>query len=286
MRERLIAMLFLAALLHAIVILGLTFSAAGHRESVPRLSVMLVTDTVPAARSNPHAAYLAQRTQLGSGNTGASGPTGSPGSSAPAGRPGAPAQSSAVGTRSGTTPHQVLTSAAGSQRRYVGNAPAARVPGTPAQQPAGRIGPLQAGRGNAPELMLRGPSRSARWVIPDTRASALAPYLAAWKSKVERIGTLNFPSAARITDVSEGPVIEVQVRADGRLVHASVQRSSGDGAIDQAALAILRLASPFDPFPARLAAHYSQLRFAYQWDFLAAQHTVAVKPSAVAPSGP
>jgi protein TonB len=70
------------------------------------------------------------------------------------------------------------------------------------------------------------------------------------------------------------------------LEHARVRRSSGDGAIDEAALAILRLASPFDPFPASLAARYSRLRFAYQWDFLAGQHAVAVKPSAAAPSGP
>jgi len=39
--------------------------------------------------------------------------------------------------------------------------------------------------------------------------------------------------------------------------------------LDQAALTILHLASPFNPFPATLAKHYSRLRFAYQWDFVA-----------------
>jgi outer membrane biosynthesis protein TonB len=33
-----------------------------------------------------------------------------------------------------------------------------------------------------------------------------------------------------------------------------VRRSSGSGALDEAALTILKLASPFDPFPADLAA--------------------------------
>jgi len=47
-----------------------------------------------------------------------------------------------------------------------------------------------------------------------------------------------------------------------------VKRSSGRKDIDQAALSILRLASPFDPFPAELRKQYDELRFAYEWQFL------------------
>jgi len=50
--------------------------------------------------------------------------------------------------------------------------------------------------------------------------------------------------------------------------HATVQRGSGYPQIDQAALDILRLASPFEPFPRRLARDYTTLRFAYQWEFV------------------
>jgi hypothetical protein len=69
--ERLTAMLLLAALLHAIVILGLTFTTIGRGGGgdTPQLDVLLVTDEVPEAQSNDAATYLAQRTQLGSGNT-------------------------------------------------------------------------------------------------------------------------------------------------------------------------------------------------------------------------
>src|SRR5438309_10830647 len=68
--DRLLTMLFLAGLLHGIVILGLTFSAsAGDRGSAPGLEVLLVSDELPEADKNPEATYLAQRTQLGSGNT-------------------------------------------------------------------------------------------------------------------------------------------------------------------------------------------------------------------------
>ncbi len=63
-------MLFLAALAHGLIILGLTFnSSLGDRNSAPGLEVLLVSDEVPAADRNDSATYLAQRTQLGSGNT-------------------------------------------------------------------------------------------------------------------------------------------------------------------------------------------------------------------------
>jgi protein TonB len=62
-------------------------------------------------------------------------------------------------------------------------------------------------------------------------------------------------------------VIEVTLGRDGRLLEATVQRGSGYPEIDQAALVILRLASPFEPFPPKLARDYTSLRFAYQWEF-------------------
>jgi hypothetical protein len=52
-------------------------------------------------------------------------------------------------------------------------------------------------------------------------------------------------------------------------------------------MGILKLASPFDPFPPDLAAEYSQLRFAYQWDFVAGSlQTGAVTVSSDTESGP
>src|ERR1700751_5350734 len=68
--ERLLTMLFLAGLLHGLFILGLTFNAAASdKDSAPGLEVLLVSDEVPEADQNPTATYLAQRTQMGSGNT-------------------------------------------------------------------------------------------------------------------------------------------------------------------------------------------------------------------------
>ena len=119
-------------------------------------------------------------------------------------------------------------------------------------------------------LVLRGKRMDgATEIVPNTRESKLAPYLNAWRTKVERLGTLNFPRYAR-NGQTGNPVLEVSLKADGTLGDALIRRSSGSKEIDQAALSILRLASPFDPFPSELRKQYQELRFAYEWQFLGA----------------
>ncbi len=277
------AMLFLTGLLHAIVILGLTFaSPRPHHDNSPQLDVMLVTNDVAEAQANEHAAYLAQRTQLGSGNTDQAVATGSPASR---GTPDTPPEVSQEPRTS-----EVLTSSApADDTRGVGrDTPQDPVAAEVMPQFTGdTAGDPRSGRGDAIELMLRGKSHSERWITPDTRASELAPYLASWKRKVERVGTINFPSAARTAKLSGSPVVEVEIAASGHLRQVKVRRSSGQGALDEAALTILRLASPFDPFPPALAAGYARLRFAYQWDFVAgALQSGAVTASSDTSGGP
>ena len=118
---------------------------------------------------------------------------------------------------------------------------------------------------------LRGPQRDELWITPDTRAATLAPYLDGWRRKVERIGTLNYPTVARVAGAARSPVVEVGIASDGKLDRVLIRRSSGNPELDQAALEILKLASPFDPFPPDLAAKYRVLRFAYEWQFSGGQ---------------
>src|SRR6201995_5449465 len=70
--DRMLTTCFLAALLHGIIILGVTFSSTSSSSSdsgAPGLEGVLVNERVPAADKKPNARYLSQRTQLGSGNT-------------------------------------------------------------------------------------------------------------------------------------------------------------------------------------------------------------------------
>jgi protein TonB len=112
-----------------------------------------------------------------------------------------------------------------------------------------------------------------RFLSVNTRQTLFAGYLADWKTKVERVGTLNFPDEARRLSMEGSPVLEVALRSDGSLAEIQIRRSSGERALDQAAIRILRLASPFDPFPRDLTDRYQILRFAYEWRFVDASLT-------------
>lgn len=267
-RERLVGMLVLAALVHALVVLGVGFAPPGKdRATGQRLEVLLVSDQLPEAPRNDNAHYLAQRSQLGSGNTQAPGaariptPPGGDG-----GDGGAPARDE------GTPAESVVTTtnpAARQQATRPDLSPAATVSLLPLGTPRlpGRVSVQAPAFDSADELALRGPAKDELFVSADTRAEELAPYLDAWRRRVERIGTLNFPSAARREGLRGSPVIEVALSSEGSLLSATIQRSSGHAAIDDAALQILRLASPFEALPAPLARRYRVLRFAYEWQF-------------------
>jgi periplasmic protein TonB len=261
--DRLTAMLFLAGLLHAMILLGVTFVAPDQGGSgAPGMEVLLVTNDIPESRRNDSAAYVAQRAQKGSGNTRRN-ITETPSSIAAAGANGTNAKDASATLRPPAGGAALTSSASDADIRYY----ASPSDSMTAQTLAASARAPRSGRGDADELVLHGVLRSDLWLSPDTRASKLAPYLDRWRRKVERIGTLNFPVAARRVGLSGSPVIEVAIRSDGRLTAATVRRSSGFAELDQAALGILKLASPFDPFPAEVATEYRSLRFSYQWEF-------------------
>jgi periplasmic protein TonB len=236
------------------------------------MKILLVSDELPEAASNPTATYLAQRTQLGSGNTRQPLAPRPPQTALPslkhAGTPlGDSLETS--GDRAGAKSERLLTTTAWiTNVRYIADSGST---GSRQDQPLLVDEPPVAHPGPVDEpgpATLQGPKRDELWVTADTRASSLAPYLDAWRRKVERIGTLNYPTAARTAADAASPIVEVGINADGTLDRAVIRRSSGNPELDAAALAILKLASPFDPFPPELAAEHSVLRFAYEWQFL------------------
>jgi len=270
--ERLLTMLFLAGLLHGLIILGLTFNAAASdKDSAPGLEVLLVSDEVPEADQNPTATYLAQRTQMGSGNSKKPvKPHNRASSLPPVHHQGSTEGDSlaTTGDQAGSAEERVLTTTGWSTRVHyladLGTSGGVRdrpllldEPQTAQPGPEDDPGPAE----------LRGPNRDELWITPDTRMSLLAPYLDAWRRKVERIGTLNFPAAARTTAATSSPMVAVAIAADGSIQSAVIRRSSGDPGLDQAALATLKLASPFDPFPPELSTKYRVLHFAYEWQY-------------------
>lgn len=278
--DRLLVMLFLAALFHMIVILGVTFAASPASDSgtLRTLEVLLVSDALPESARNDEAVYLAQRTQQGAGNArDLSRPQLPTASDAPIDLPGE-TDGQALRPRSagptGGEAEAVTSTGAASRLRFAADAQhaAALAGDVPRQLVAGTTTALPSSTDD-PELRLKGPSRRELMVTASTRTSEVVVYLDAWKHKVERVGTLNFPNQARRRAMSGNPVVEVALTADGHLADVKVRRSSGFPELDQAALDILRLAAPFEPFSRELAARHDALRFAYEWQFVRGQVT-------------
>lgn len=273
--DRMLTTCFMAALLHGIVILGVTFSGTeGERESdqAPGLEVVLVNDQAPTVKHNPQAQYLAQRSQKGTGNTLENERALIPKSSlAAAARAGVAGGDGVNMQRAGLDQgdHALLATTAQSMRILYFAAPtaaekAAELPLLLEKRPDLGMNPNDDGV----ELRMRGEAQHQLWVTADTRQSDVAVYLDAWRRKVERVGTMNFPSAARRQNLSGTPVIEVIIQSNGRLALATVRHSSGHAELDDAAIRILKLAAPFDPFPAELNAKHDEIRIAYEWQFL------------------
>jgi protein TonB len=267
--------LFLAALFHGIVILGVTFAVPMlNKQPTPSIEVLLVPASETRAADNLSAQYLAQRNQQGSGTTDEHVRPANPASSAiPAQQAGIPDGNSSEYREavSGKQSAEILSSRSekseveyrsGEDRpAQQAEAPLALAPTTPR--------PI-ATNATDDTLRLRGKRADGTFeVVPNTRESKLAPYIDAWRRKVERLGTLNFPQISR--NGAGNPILEVSIRRDGSLGDVIIKRSSGRKDIDQAALSILRLASPFDPFPQELRKQYAELRFAYEWQFLGGQ---------------
>ncbi len=281
-RERLTTTLFLAALFHGVLILGITFSApSSPLGGIPSLEVLLLVDQRPKDELNPEAAYLAQRNQKGSGTTEKAvrptSPTASPLPNFLAGI----ADGNGVEWREAFTGNPSIDVVASHTRT---KAPSmkhgAQTPSLQAETPLALFYALPApviATSADKGLTLRGKITHEVEVAPNTREALVAPYLDGWKRKVERLGTLKYPMAARQRALGGNPVLEVVIKADGSVKQIVVRRSSGHKELDQAAIGILKLASPFDPFPANMQQEYDQLRFAYEWQFIGEKMVGSVK---------
>ncbi|NUU02074.1 TonB C-terminal domain-containing protein [Herbaspirillum robiniae] len=89
-------------------------------------------------------------------------------------------------------------------------------------------------------------------ITPSTREVGYAQYYKTLQDKIEKVGTLNFPSKDGKKLYGELLVI-IAVFQDGTIYERDggvvVKTSSGNAALDQAAVAIVRRSAPFGRFP-------------------------------------
>ena len=92
-----------------------------------------------------------------------------------------------------------------------------------------------------------------------------ARYVEDWRLKIERIGNLNYPEAARKQKLYGSLLLTVSIRADGSVEHVEIDRGSGNRILDAAAVRIVNMSGPFAAFPRgyqeghRYPAHHAHL---------------------------
>jgi protein TonB len=106
-----------------------------------------------------------------------------------------------------------------------------------------------------------------RFVGARTQEYRFARYIEDWRAKVERVGELNYPQAARDQKIYGTLVVTVSIKSDGALEKVEINRPSGQRILDAAALRIVHLAAPFAPFPADIARDTDILSITRTWIF-------------------
>ena len=89
-------------------------------------------------------------------------------------------------------------------------------------------------------------------ITASTRDPVYAMYYRTLRSRIEHLGNINFPQRNGVRLYGELTVripVHRSGAIDGREGGVAIERSSGNAALDSAALGIVRRAAPFGPFP-------------------------------------
>lgn len=271
--DRLPAMLFLAALIHGILIIGITFNPYLLDDFADAISVevTIVADPDQEIDRPDDAEYLAQASQQGGGNT------------TEDVRPSAPLQSASPIDNPGQEDGDTLQEATAHERSAdqllaTTNEQDRQVTDDLRDEPqpedataialeSGSETTLPLPQDEKSTMLIHDDDPRQLVISADTRDSVVAPYLDNWKRRIEAVGLEYFPELGELDGLTGSPTLEVSIEASGQLSEVIVRVSSGSTVLDKAALDILRRASPFDPFPPEISAEYDRLRFAYKWLF-------------------
>lgn len=270
--DRLGFTLFLAIAIHLIIVLGIGFtkSDANQAETMPSLDIILANTSSPEQPDNPD--FLAQDNQVGGGNQDEKA------------RPSAPISASSPINEQGLTersqPRKIANRVRVENIYYINQREAQdriehakrKDRATPQEisiqeieQQQQQIASLRA---EIRQMTVNYAKRPRSITLTaSTQKAVEAGYLAKWVSKIEHIGNLNYPAEAEVKKINGRLRLNVRINALGEVLDSTVTKSSGEVLLDEAARRIVRLAQPFEPFPAELKKNADQIVIVRTWDF-------------------
>ena len=274
--DRLGLTVFFAVVLHSLIILGIGFSQQEKKnppEKLPGLEVTLVQSKTD--KKVEQADFLAQATQEGGGNseeqirpTSAVDPVIATGQ---------------VGEVSQLTPQTVLPKQSDPSRMQIMTTTKSPdsiesqedQPDMPTEQMDEATAQLltvnkEIARQSA-EIDIMHKAYASRpkkkFLSAKTKEYKWASYEESWRSKIERIGTLNFPDAARRSKLSGDVRATVTIREDGTVKNVKITKNSGHKVLDDAVERIVKMASPYEAFPPELREEYDEVVIVRTWQF-------------------
>lgn len=262
--------LFLALAVHAVIVLGVTFAPEPPRSSAQTMEITLSQFDDDEAPEK--ADFLAQSNQQGSGTEEEVQELTTPQpSELPLPEP-APVQEAAAVREPAQRQQAELHTRALAQRRVP--AQAAEADATPAPVPEKQslfersleIATLEARLDAQQRAYARRP-RVMRVTAASTLKSSSAWYVQNWVSKVTRVGNINYPAEARRAGIYGTLRMLVTLKKDGSVKEVAILQSSGSRILDDAAIRIVRLASPFAPFPEDMSREVDELEIIRTWSF-------------------
>ncbi len=264
--------LFIAAALHALLILGLGFVSFSTAISAPpSLEVILVQERDSVAPEE--ADYIAQVSQDGGGETDENT------------RPSSPFTSERDFDTNGVAPVPVVKSApevAESSSEDVLTAVFSDTE-TAAQTDAEEnltdttrvdrvvieenldIAKLAAEIDRQQEEFAKRPKK--KFINARTQEAASAEYMKYWIEKVERVGNLNYPDAARRNSLTGALILTVGIMKNGDIESISIDESSAQRVLDDSAKRIVELSAPFEPLQGELAEQADIIYITRTWEF-------------------
>ena len=268
---RLGATLVLSLLVHGLLVLGIGFATEDAAPVMPTLDVILTETNSPLTQAQ--ADFLAQASNQGGGEH------------EQTTRPREAQIGQVPQDTTGVAPMELRAQSPAAQPAPLDRVVASTRGETtlPAEDPSVQSDPSTLPRGPekierdlemarlAAEIHMRSERYARRpkrkFVSASTQEYAYAAYLRQWVDRVERVGNLNYPDEARRRQLAGELVISVAIRRDGSVERADIIRSSGTPMLDDAALAIARLAEPYPPLPAT-GDEVDVLHVTRTWNFL------------------
>ena len=272
--DRLGFTLFMAAAVHAVAVLGITFGLKEKPAAPPTLEVTLAT--YQSKERPKEADYLAQINQQGSGTLDKralpSSDQKAEFQSTQIKEVQPKAQTAAQPKQQQSSATRVVTKAKTEKNVAVTQEVKQKAPKAKIQdQPRKRIDlrneieSLEAVFNEQRQEYARRP-RIKRLTAASTMQEAGAFYKESWRRKVEKIGNLNYPEQARRSQLYGELRLMVAINRDGTLANVEVLSSSGQKILDDAAIRIVRLASPYAPFGDDLK-DYDMVEIIRTWRF-------------------